>query len=65
MNRKRTADECFAKAEAYEECAEHLGMEWADSLLERDAGNELAKTLRNRAEHWRKIGQQRRPSNAE
>ena len=60
MNRKLTSDECFAKAEAYEECAFHLGMEWTSDDLERKMGNKIAKTLHARANKWRKIGRKRR-----
>lgn len=52
----RTADEYFAKAEAYDECAGHLDMSWTDDPLERTAGERLQKTLRARAAHWRKVG---------
>lgn len=59
MNRQLTAEECFAKAQAYEECAEHLGLEWTDDVLERNAGDAIARSLTKRAKHWRKIGQNR------
>lgn len=60
---KRTADEYFAKAIAFEECAEHLGMAWADNEIELIEGDMLANTFREQAKHWRKLGQQRLPSN--
>jgi hypothetical protein len=55
---KRTAEECFAKAEAYDECAGHLDQSWTDDPLERKAGEKLQTMLRARAEHWRKMGRQ-------
>ena len=59
MNRKLTAEECCAKAEAYEECAEHLAMDWTGDPMERRAGQQVEKTLRIRAEKWRKLGRKR------
>lgn len=60
---KRTAEECFATAEAYESCADHLELEWTDDPLERKAGEQLQGELRDRAEHWRQIGRQKRTPN--
>lgn len=59
MNRKLTAEECFAKAEAYMSCADHLDLEWTEDPLERKAGELLQRTLRGREGHWRRIGRQR------
>ena len=59
MNRKLTAEECFAKAEAYEECAEHLAMDWTDDSMERRAGQQVEKILRIRAKKWWKLGRKR------
>lgn len=64
MKRKLTADECFARAEAFEECAEHLTMAWTDNPMERKAGEIVEKSLRIRVKKWRKLGRQRAVPNA-
>jgi len=63
VNRKLTAKECFAKAEAYKSCADHLELEWTDDPLERKFGDVLQKTMRDRENYWRQLGRQRMTSN--
>ena len=63
MNRKRTAEECFAKAEAYLSCAGHMELNWTDDQLERKAGDQLQKTFYARVEHWRNLGKKRKLPN--
>ena len=48
-----TIAEIDARAEALEECAEHMGQHWTEDDRERDAGNALAKSLRREAVTWR------------
>lgn len=59
MSKKLKPDECFARAEAYEECAEHLTMDWTDDPVEREAGRLVEKALRIRVEKWRALGRKR------
>ena len=42
-----------ARAEALEECAEHLGLDWTEDPTERAEGNQLADRLRSEARMWR------------
>lgn len=59
MNRKLTAEECFARAEAYEECADHLALDWTNDPVERQAGERVEAALRILVKKWRALGQQR------
>jgi hypothetical protein len=59
MSQKLTAEECFAKAQAYEECADHLDLDWSENELELKAGDRLKVTLRIRCNKWRKLGRDR------
>jgi hypothetical protein len=63
VNKKLKSVECFARAEAYEECAEHLTLSWTDDPVEREAGEIVEKALRMRVEKWRALGRKRLPSN--
>ena len=65
MSRSYTPEECFAKAEAYQSCADHMELYWTDNPLERKAGELLSKALYARVEHWRNIGRMRNTSNTE
>lgn len=59
MNRKLTPEECFAKAEAYQECADHIGMHWTDDPLEIKFGKQLELNFRKRYQKWHSIGRKR------
>jgi hypothetical protein len=59
VKRKLTADECFARAEAYEECADHLALEWTADPVEKQAGEKVESALRIKVKKWRALGQQR------
>lgn len=59
MNKKLKSEECFARAEAYEECAEHLTLAWTHDPVEREAGRMVEKALRIRVEKWRALGRKR------
>jgi hypothetical protein len=59
MKRKLTAEECFARAEAYEECADHMALGWTDDPMEKQAGERVEVSLRIRVKKWRALGQQR------
>lgn len=48
-----TIAEIDARAEALEECAGHMDLEWTDDARERDAGAKLAARLRREAAGWR------------
>lgn len=47
----------FARAEALEEAAAHLTLEWTDSATERSEGRIIGSQLRKRAAIWRAKGQ--------
>lgn len=49
---KLTREVCEARAQALDECAEHLGLEWTDDPVERDAAIWLAAKLRAEADRW-------------
>lgn len=49
----RSKIEWTARAEALEECADHLEMSWTDDAIERSQGDILAKKLRLQAERCR------------
>ena len=51
-NRLTIAD-MDARAEALEECADHLDGHWTDDAREREAGNWVATRLRVEAHRWR------------
>ena len=65
MSKKLTSHECFARAEAYNECADHLEMEWTDDPLEREEGVKLITAFMERAAYWRSEGQKRRNQHVE
>lgn len=48
-----TISEIDARAEALEECAEHMVQNWTDDDREREAGNALARRLLREAAGWR------------
>lgn len=49
---KLTREICEARAQALEECADHLDLEWTDDPVERQAGAWLGAKLRAEAERW-------------
>jgi hypothetical protein len=52
-------DQCYAKAEALRECAEHLHLDWTDDHLERCAGEKLSDSLMKRSKRWFLLGDKR------
>ena len=52
-----------ARAEALEECAEHLGLPWTDDPREWRAGEWLARKLRKEALSWRNRAAKNVPPN--
>jgi hypothetical protein len=53
---KLTANQCFARARAYEACADHLALSWTDDDLELIEWNKLESRFRQLAEEWRNNG---------
>ena len=51
--KRLTIADMDARAEALEECADHLGNHWTDDAREREAGNWVATRLRVEAHRWR------------
>lgn len=47
--------EWTARAEALEECADHLDLAWTDDKIEREQGDIVAKKLRKDAANCRSI----------
>lgn len=65
MSKKLTTQQCFARSEAYQECADHLEMEWTDDPIEREEGVKLIEAFCERAAYWRSEGQKRRNQHVE
>lgn len=59
MNKPLTAEECFARAEVYEDCADNLTVMWTDDPVIVKAGRQVEATLRVRARKWRAKGRKR------
>ena len=51
--KRLTIADMDARAEALEECADHLGNHWTDDAREREAGNWVATRMRVEATRWR------------
>lgn len=51
--KKLTIADMDARAEALEECADHLETHWTDDAKEREAGNWVATRLRIESSRWR------------
>lgn len=50
---KLTTAQCTARAEALEECADHLELNWTDDPVEREQGKIVGDQLRAQAKNWR------------
>jgi hypothetical protein len=61
MSRPLTPAICTARAQAYESCAEHLGLDWTDDPLERAESAYVEKHLRREIERWERAAQERTP----
>lgn len=57
--KKLTFLQCDAKAAVYEACADFLGTKWTSDPAARQAGRQVAQTLRARALKWRKVATRR------
>ena len=56
---KLTAEECFAKAEVYDQCAEFLHSEWTDDETEWILGKKISDGFRKMSIKWTRKGHQR------
>ena len=59
MTKKLTAAECQARANALEECAEHLGLGWTDDSMEREQGDVVSRKLRAECIKYRQLAFER------
>lgn len=55
MPKALTPEQCRARANALEECAEHMGLAWTDDICEREQGDALSRRLRAECAHYRAL----------
>lgn len=53
MTQRLTFERCTARAEALEECADHLEQNWTDDPIERQEGQHIERNLRATADWYR------------
>lgn len=59
MPKPLTPAQCRARAEALEECADHLLLTWTDDETEREQGDVIGRKLRAECEHFRTLAMRR------
>lgn len=58
-----TAEQCSARAKAYDEAADHLEAGWTHDTVEQKEGMIIARSMRDAADHWRKMANSRKNRN--